>query len=446
MNRSKLLLYTLIFTALLTPLLGAPINELLDIYQKDYTVVNRVVLVFDQKPNFSIEQDTQNNLIKIKLPDTKKGINTPLSMLLDTSTIKDIRLNDGANDILTLNVKTKDVFFLESFSIATPPYKVVLDVFNIKTPSSDAERLEFGKFYFSTSNFSKAEDVLKTIVDKDRHFSGALYYLGVINLNKGNEKLAIENFKKVKPAAQEFFKAQYELIKLDALDIEFNEESELLLSKLYSYFITLKDLNSQQLALAYFSFFFENLEETESLLSGVDADDPELISLIDTFNHSYSVNSSKQPFLSLLTLRGTRDNRRNAPLSYLILVGVSLISIFLTLLFSYLYWRKRIEKILLGCREEAKTEYQIIPNDYPEQKESKVNSAQVTETQAETKDVHSPDQDINIEPRAIESESLKNKLISQLYNKGWTPENISKELYVDIEHVNKVINHIKRLN
>ncbi|MDP8268973.1 MAG: hypothetical protein P9L97_09620 [Candidatus Tenebribacter davisii] len=174
MKKTFLLSFLVLFS-----LLNA--SYLIDVYHKDYGVIDRTVLVFDTKPDYEIlkhESDIQVNLHKCR--------KDPSLQKIDITTSKSITgfdyliSEDKVMVMIHINTSqllvTGEVFKVEGMELQGEFFKLVLDIFISTNPQSISELSSYASFYETTGNRILADE----------------YNARVVELNKKN-KLPQEN-------------------------------------------------------------------------------------------------------------------------------------------------------------------------------------------------------------------------------------------------------------
>lgn len=145
--RSKFLLFFLFCTSLI---LSA--SQLLDLYHKNYGMIERTVLVFDQLPKYIIEENADNVRLTIFKTSIKPEIKSfPVK---EDRVITCYEISPLAGDlIITLKLNRESflsaspAYRLENFHLKEQAWKLVLDIFLITDPVSAGEHQAYADFF-----------------------------------------------------------------------------------------------------------------------------------------------------------------------------------------------------------------------------------------------------------------------------------------------------------
>ena len=134
-------------------LLGA--NYLIDVYHKDYGMIDRTVLVLASKPQYSIlqhEGDIQINFTNCRKDATIRNIKIPDSKVLQAFDF--LVTEDKVMVIITINqarqLITGERYQLETLELKGEVFKLVFDIFTTKNPKTVEELKSFASFYEMT--------------------------------------------------------------------------------------------------------------------------------------------------------------------------------------------------------------------------------------------------------------------------------------------------------
>ncbi len=184
------------------------------IYFGDYGEICRVVLQFDQKPDFRIERDNAGKFVRVGLNGVLAGSEVQMSQDTPDSRVLDrIEVVAGANG-LTVTIRTDGYALAKESLLPGNPYKIVLDIYNVKVPSAIHERLSFARFYYKTGFHKQAIEQYEIIAKDAPTMTGIHYYWGMILKSRKNTKGALQHFNMVKDTASEYAMAQDEIKKV----------------------------------------------------------------------------------------------------------------------------------------------------------------------------------------------------------------------------------------
>ncbi|NQV18769.1 MAG: hypothetical protein HQ534_09530 [Armatimonadetes bacterium] len=126
-------------------------------YHANFGIIERIVLVFDNKPTKVIEQNNKEILITIS--NCRKEANIEEKQVPDNLVLEYFRFMKKANDVIVIiSLDTNYVFDkLEYFDEEAKVYKIVLDVFNTKDPQTPEEHMSFADYYGALGKKDKAE-------------------------------------------------------------------------------------------------------------------------------------------------------------------------------------------------------------------------------------------------------------------------------------------------
>jgi hypothetical protein len=146
---------------LLISLLNA--NSLIDVYHKDYGVIDRTVLVFDTKPKYEIfkhESDIQINLLECrkdasiqKLDINNNKVITGFDNLVSEDKVMFI-ININATQLLV----TGEIYEVERMELQGDVFKLVFDIFISTNPQSLFELTSYASFYKTIGNLELANE------------------------------------------------------------------------------------------------------------------------------------------------------------------------------------------------------------------------------------------------------------------------------------------------
>lgn len=160
-------IFILLFLVLIS-LLNA--SFLIDVYHKDYGVINRTVLVFDTKPQYEIlkhESDIQINLQNCskdislqKLDIENSKVITGLNYLVSEDKVM-VMININTTQLLI----TGEIFKVEGMELQGDVFKLVLDIFISTNPKTLSELTSYASFYETTGNMELADKYNKLVVE-----------------------------------------------------------------------------------------------------------------------------------------------------------------------------------------------------------------------------------------------------------------------------------------
>ncbi|MBW6516843.1 MAG: tetratricopeptide repeat protein [Candidatus Cloacimonetes bacterium] len=471
-----------------------------DIYQRDYDLINRTVIVFNGLPNYSIEPRPANRQIIITAENTQLRPNLPLVQSLVSPVLESIRVTTTPQGHLQIVISTRRQFYLENFRL-TAPDRLVFDIYNKEFPETDREKFAFGRFYYTVGQLGKAEEFLREVLLSSPAITDANYYLGKILLNRGELAAAAESFRRVSYNDSEYLQAQMELTKMGLVELEYSQEMEQVFMELRDYFLRAGNLNRQQLMLALASSIYGNPAETEAILSRIDYDDPNVETMINNIREIYINLTETDISPSLVTIISPPPVGRGIDFrSILIFVGILLIATALIVyLITYSVWKKRLERSILSVdkkpekprlkksakerlAEKIVSEDKIsLPTEEPQKSPKQVKTAarstastivkkEKTVPKAKpVKKVKTPVKKVNqaVKKRpevkrsspvgkttkttstlkqkkttksiSSDADSIRTQLVLKLYEDGWNQDAIAKELGMEISDVRVII-------
>ncbi len=152
--------FILIFLVLIS-LLNA--NFLIDVYHKDYGVIDRTVLVFDTKPDYEIlkhESDLQINLPGCRKDVSLQGISINNSKVITgfdyvvSEKKVTVMININTSQLLV----TGEIYNVEGMELQGDVFKLVLDIFIATDPQTLSELTSYASFYEKTGEVKLAEE------------------------------------------------------------------------------------------------------------------------------------------------------------------------------------------------------------------------------------------------------------------------------------------------
>ena len=149
MKRAALLMLLLVMFA------SASANIFIDMYHKNYGVIDRSVLIFSSKPEFKIIKN--ENDIQLNITGCRKDINIQNQQFTDNSVIESFdyySTEDKVMVIISINsehqLSTGVKYSLESYEIEDDVFKLILDIYATKTPKTYLEYESFAIFFEAT--------------------------------------------------------------------------------------------------------------------------------------------------------------------------------------------------------------------------------------------------------------------------------------------------------
>ncbi len=161
MKRSIIILF---FILLFFELLSG--NLLIDVYHHNYGIIDRTVLVFDSKPDYSISNDEKKILISAF--DTRKLPEVKTKKLAENKVLSEFNYSESLEKLdisIVLNHEyQRQKGHQYSFSTIELPgefFKLVFDIFANYIPTNEEERKSFISFYEKMGKDQKAEEYRK---------------------------------------------------------------------------------------------------------------------------------------------------------------------------------------------------------------------------------------------------------------------------------------------
>ena len=134
-------------------------NSLKDVYHKNYGIIDRTVLVFEERPDYSIIEEYKK--IKIVLSsDCEKTAILQNTQIPDNPVLESFDFRKE-NSNLIFSISTDSTYFLKFFTLKEKgKFKVVLDIFLKKEPKTIKDFLNFADFYQTVGYKKKGEKYL----------------------------------------------------------------------------------------------------------------------------------------------------------------------------------------------------------------------------------------------------------------------------------------------
>ncbi len=317
---------------------------LTEIYQKDYELINRTVFTFNNRPAYRIIERGENRQIIIHIDNAAIHELVALNQNFDSPILRSIQLSEGAAGRATITIHTHQPVHLRSFEIQVPENKIVLDIYNKLTPENDEEKFIFAKYYYATSDFRRAENLLREIAASSPQITGVNYYLGELHLSRNEDRKAAERYAEVSFRDEEYLQARAQLMKLGVINPSYNDEIEETYSAFHNYFLQAEDLNRQTFLLALVSSPFGDINRTRNLLAKIDYTDPVISHMTNNIDLLYEHLSRDKELQHLLPASSTVTNRNTSPLPwYIIIILTALVTAIIVVLINNVFWNRRIK-------------------------------------------------------------------------------------------------------
>ncbi len=429
-----------------------------EIYQRDYELINRTVLVFSSKPDFVIEESRDNQQIIVYLRGAKKDAHVAPNQSFVSPVLKTVRITEEP-DRLIVTVNTQKHAYLNHFTLHDPEHKLVLDIYNKKSPQTEQDKFYFAKFYYAASFFKRAENLFLELAGTSPEKTGVNYYLGKILLRRDAKKAAADKFSQVNYLADEYLKAQAELLAMGYDDTVFRDESEEAFAIYRDNFLRAGELNRQMLLVALSETVYGDEQKIRQILTDLDYTDPILIEMLTNFQrvrqHILQDNELRKALPAHL-----RIARHTSPLPWYLLIIVT--AVITALLVIFIYNKVSSDKTRIKAMSEPVPQDSPARSKQPEEEEvvEKISQKQdyipekeeelpardsepdisAADKELEDKDqTESEEKEPDLKPAKMESENLKARLIMQLHNTGWNIEAIAGELEMDESEVKAII-------
>lgn len=185
----------LVLSLLLCPLLFAQ-PVLKKVYHYDYGPVTRMVLAFDRMPEYRFSSDPDGHRITVTLSacqvtDGLAGARSTGGPVLESVNVE--RTGAGASVTIT----TRQRFSLDPFTIQDGVNKIVLDVYNSKSPANSADILALARFYYLVHFYPRAIDYYQQVERDHPELTQIHYYWGKILQETGHGEEASTHFARV---------------------------------------------------------------------------------------------------------------------------------------------------------------------------------------------------------------------------------------------------------
>lgn len=130
-------------------------NIFIDMYHKDYGIIDRSILVFSQKPSYKIIEN--ENDIQLNIVDCRKDINIQNTRFPNSAVIESFdyySTEDKVMVIISINREFQKVigekYNLEVSEVNDDVFRVILDIYATKKPITYEHYTSFAYFYDST--------------------------------------------------------------------------------------------------------------------------------------------------------------------------------------------------------------------------------------------------------------------------------------------------------
>ena len=147
--------FLMIFTAIYS-------NIFIDMYHKDYGIIDRSILVFSQKPQFQIIQN--DNDIQLNIINCRKDINIQNARFPGNAVIESFdyySTEDKVMVIISINREHQLVvgekYKLEVEEVNDEVFRLILDIYATKNPTTYQHNMSFAYFYETTGKTELAK-------------------------------------------------------------------------------------------------------------------------------------------------------------------------------------------------------------------------------------------------------------------------------------------------
>ena len=141
-------------------------TELIHNYYGNYKEVVRIVFVLRAQAHYTTLMDTDNKLLTINLSETKLN---PSIFKLDFASsplLQDINYEPIGND-LKISISTNIVYYAECFSLIEDVYKIVIDIYRQKEPTTIEQAKDYIIFYRKVGYHDRANALQRRINNND---------------------------------------------------------------------------------------------------------------------------------------------------------------------------------------------------------------------------------------------------------------------------------------
>ncbi len=138
-------------------------NFLIDVYHKDYGVIDRTVLVFDTKPDYEILKHESD--LQINLPGCRKDASLQEISINNSKVITGFDYVISEEKVMVMiNINTSqllvtgEIYKVEGMELQGNVFKLVLDIFIATEPQTLSELTSYASFYEKTGEVKLAEE------------------------------------------------------------------------------------------------------------------------------------------------------------------------------------------------------------------------------------------------------------------------------------------------
>lgn len=158
----------IIFCLVITSFLHA--NFLIDVYHKDYGVIDRTVLVFDTKPDYEILKHESD--LQINLPGCRKDAAIQKFDIPNNKVITGFDYQVTEDKVVTLiKINTTqllvsgEIYKVEGMELQGDVFKLVLDIFITTNPNTLSDLTSYASFYEKTGNEKLAKEYNEKVLE-----------------------------------------------------------------------------------------------------------------------------------------------------------------------------------------------------------------------------------------------------------------------------------------
>jgi len=433
---------------------------LTDLYQWDYELINRTVVVLSGRPVHTVEHSSDDRQVVLSMERTDKGPNVPSFRRFSSNVLDSISINEEQRGKLTLTIATKENFSLRYFHLEGDEHKIVFDIYNKRTPTTDLEKLVFARFYYHVNFTERAEKLLREVIKSAPGLTSANYYLGSILKNRRQNQQAIDFLKRVKPSDPEYLKAQGALLNLGVKETAVSHEIQSAFDKLQEYFLKAQDLSRMNYLLYMVSAAYGEQEIAKRHLQKISPQNSDVQKLRDNFgevNTNLYSEASLSPLLpERQIMERAEPTKTKTGFPWIILLLAILITALLTYFLTLHFLDKRNENADFGLNiadedvpvSESKVESheadvsRQTEQEQPVGKEPEKEPEKTKPTAKKDKNNQPVKDKDSIQPERIPSEDLEKKLAQKLHKDGWETKAISAELRKPESEIESYINEL----
>ena len=161
--RRTFILFFLIFISLLNA------NYLIDVYHKDYGVIDRTVLVFDTRPDYEILKHESD--LQINLTGCRKDASVQTLGITNSKVITGFKYQVTKDEVIvSIGINTSqllitgEVYKVEGMELQGDVFKLVLDIFISTDPQTLSELTSYAQFYEKTGDAKLAKEYNDKVV------------------------------------------------------------------------------------------------------------------------------------------------------------------------------------------------------------------------------------------------------------------------------------------